>query len=252
MAKPQQVLIIEPKKELRFRGPFTGSPVVSHIKLVNPTTYKVYYKIKTTAPKRYCVRPNSGYLMPKDVTEIAVSLQPYEFDPVEKDKHKFMVQTLIAPEKDDPEYPTDVWKDLSPDQFMNSKLKCVFENPLPATTTAKTTTNTTTTNSDSDITKNFGDTVKSSPKAHDDSEEKLIRAAHEVSQLRVEESNLRQENLQLREDLLKLKNAVSGVDSSLATAKGLSSQHFVSMTPTTSCLIAFAMVIVGFLLGKLI
>lgn len=52
-------------------GPFTGGPVTSYIKLINPTNKKVYFKIKTTAPKRYCVRPNSGALKPKDVTEIA-------------------------------------------------------------------------------------------------------------------------------------------------------------------------------------
>lgn len=52
-------------------GPFTGGPVTSYIKLINPTNKKVYFKIKTTAPKRYCVRPNSGALKPKDVIEIA-------------------------------------------------------------------------------------------------------------------------------------------------------------------------------------
>lgn len=41
------------------------------MKLTNPSTHKVYFKIKTTAPKRYCVRPNSGALKPKEKTEIA-------------------------------------------------------------------------------------------------------------------------------------------------------------------------------------
>lgn len=75
------------------------------MKLINPTNNKVYFKIKTTAPKRYCVRPNSGVLHAKDVCEVAVCLQPYDFDPNEKNKHKFMVQTIIAPdnnETDDP------------------------------------------------------------------------------------------------------------------------------------------------------
>lgn len=27
-----------------------------------------------------------------------MSLQPFDFDPTEKNKHKFMVQTMIAPE----------------------------------------------------------------------------------------------------------------------------------------------------------
>lgn len=38
----------------------------------------------------------------------AVCLQTYDFDPAEKNKHKFMVQTVIAPDDDDDEYPIDV------------------------------------------------------------------------------------------------------------------------------------------------
>ena len=53
-------------------GPFTGAPIASYMKLTNPTnSSKVYFKIKTTAPKRYCVRPNSGLIRPKQVCEIA-------------------------------------------------------------------------------------------------------------------------------------------------------------------------------------
>ncbi|XP_014484186.1 PREDICTED: vesicle-associated membrane protein-associated protein B isoform X2 [Dinoponera quadriceps] len=257
MAKPEQVLIIEPQGELRFRGPFTGGPVTSYIKLINPTTHKVYFKIKTTAPKRYCVRPNSGVLKAKDVTEIAVCLQPYDFDPAEKSKHKFMVQTVIAPDDDDDEYPIDVWKDINPDQLMDSKLKCVFENPVTSTTTVKTTATSTTTKADSNTTngknKAIGDSVKSSPKVLGEAEEKLLKAAQEVNQLRVEESTLRQENLQLREDLMKWRNAALGNDGNLAAARGLSSQSSSQLSPTsTSVLIAIAMVIVGYLLGKLI
>ncbi|TGZ48912.1 Uncharacterized protein DBV15_08042 [Temnothorax longispinosus] len=264
--KPEQVLLIEPQNELRFRGPFTGGPVTSYIKLINPTNKKVYFKIKTTAPKRYCVRPNSGVLKPKDVTEIAVEcrfitvcLQPYDFDPSEKNKHKFMVQTVVAPDDDDDEYPVDVWKDINPDQLMDSKLKCVFENPVTSTTTstAKTTATSTTAKADSNATngknKPVGDSVKSSPKVLGEAEEKLLKAAQEVNQLRVEESTLRQENLQLREDLMKWRNAALGNDGNLAAARGLTSQSNSQLSPTsTSILIAVAMVIVGYLLGKLI
>ncbi|KAG5325280.1 VAPB protein, partial [Pseudoatta argentina] len=216
--KPEQVLLIEPQNELRFRGPFTGGPVTSYIKLINPTNKKVYFKIKTTAPKRYCVRPNSGALKPKDL-----------------------------------------WKDINPDQLMDSKLKCVFENPVINTTssTVKMTATSTTTKADSNATngknKTVGDSVKSSPKLLGEAEEKLIKAAQEVNQLRVEESTLRQENLQLRANLMKWRNAALGNDGNLAAARGLTSQSNSQLSPTsTSILIAFAMVIVGYLLGKLI
>lgn len=54
-------------------GPFTKA-VTSYITLTNPTDKKVCFKIKTTAPKKYCVRPNSGVLEPNNKAEIAGKL----------------------------------------------------------------------------------------------------------------------------------------------------------------------------------
>ena len=95
------------------------------MRLSNPSDRKVCFKIKTTAPKRYCVKPNSGVIDPKQtvqisgnfrpqirfnllalcdlrkiITCISVSLQPFEYDPNEKNRHKFMVQSMFAPEGD--------------------------------------------------------------------------------------------------------------------------------------------------------
>jgi len=48
---------------LYFSGPFS-TVVTSELKLTNPSGKKAAFKVKTTAPKRYCVRPNSGLLEP--------------------------------------------------------------------------------------------------------------------------------------------------------------------------------------------
>ncbi|XP_014671237.1 PREDICTED: vesicle-associated membrane protein-associated protein A-like isoform X2 [Priapulus caudatus] len=125
--KQDQVIVLEPSTELRFKGPFTDV-VTTNLKLINPTEKKVCFKVKTTAPKRYCVRPNSGIISPNADVLISVMLQPFEFDPNEKSKHKFMVQTVFAA-TDDPDLET-VWRDASPDQLMDSKLKCVFIFPV--------------------------------------------------------------------------------------------------------------------------
>ena len=61
------------------------------LKNANASSY-VAFKIKTTAPKRYCVRPNSGLLAPDDIMDVKVMLQPGGTD----EKHKFQVQTLIG------------------------------------------------------------------------------------------------------------------------------------------------------------
>lgn len=124
MAKAEQVLKLEPPTELRFRGSFT-KVVTACLKLTNPTERKVCFKVKTTAPKRYCVRPNSGFVEPHGVVEVAVMLQPFDYDPKEKSKHKFMVQTMFAPEGE-VDHET-VWKEADQSAFMDSKLKCVFD-----------------------------------------------------------------------------------------------------------------------------
>ncbi|XP_059832327.1 VAMP (vesicle-associated membrane protein)-associated protein A, like isoform X4 [Hypanus sabinus] len=55
-------------------------------------------------------------------------LQPFDYDPNEKSKHKFMVQTVYAPpgaaDMD------AVWKDAKAEDLMDSKLRCVFELPF--------------------------------------------------------------------------------------------------------------------------
>lgn len=126
--KPEQILALEPPYELRFRGPFTDV-VTSELKLGNPSEKRVCFKVKTTAPKRYCVRPNSGLIEPGQDVTVAVMLQPFDYDPNERNKHKFMVQTMFAP--DGPiESQEALWKEAKADQLMDSKLKCVFELPV--------------------------------------------------------------------------------------------------------------------------
>ena len=53
-----------------FPGPFQ-EVVTSHLYLKNPTNNIVVFKVKTTAPKQYCVRPNSGVLDPHCVQDIS-------------------------------------------------------------------------------------------------------------------------------------------------------------------------------------
>ena len=76
MAKPEQVLQIEPQHELTFVGPFTTA-VSAVMSLKNPSDRKVCFKIKTTAPKRYCVKPNSGVIDAKQKVQVAGKLNNF-------------------------------------------------------------------------------------------------------------------------------------------------------------------------------
>uniref|UniRef100_A0A3B4AN65 MSP domain-containing protein n=1 Tax=Periophthalmus magnuspinnatus TaxID=409849 RepID=A0A3B4AN65_9GOBI len=125
MARPEQVLVLEPQEELRFRGPFTDV-VTATLKLTNPSHRNVCFKVKTTAPRRYCVRPNSGVIDAGTSVNVSVMLQPFEYDPNDRSRHKFMVMSVLAPDNMmDMETYTHIYTHL-----MDSRLKCTFEMPL--------------------------------------------------------------------------------------------------------------------------
>ncbi|EDL09982.1 mCG56291 [Mus musculus] len=125
-AKPQQVLVLDPPTDLKFKGPFTGL-LTAHLKLRNPSARKVCFKVKSTSPRRYCVRPNNGVIDPGCTVTVAATMQPSCCGPSKEVKHKFMVQTVFAPP--DISDLEAVWREAHPGELMDSKLRCVFEPP---------------------------------------------------------------------------------------------------------------------------
>ncbi|CAF3500027.1 unnamed protein product [Rotaria sordida] len=121
-----------PNGDLVFKGPFNVVSTTT-LKLSNSGNERLAYKIKTTAPKRYCVKPNSGFLEPHGTANIQVMLQPHTSgQDDDRSKHKFMVQWVDVPNS----YSDDVenfWKqDLSKLNVHDSKLKCIFNDDQPA------------------------------------------------------------------------------------------------------------------------
>ncbi|XP_071446649.1 vesicle-associated membrane protein-associated protein B [Hetaerina americana] len=247
MSKQEQILIIEPQNELKFVGPFC-SPVTSFMKLINPSDQRVCFKIKTTAPKKYCVRPNSGILDPKSSVDIAVCLQPFEYDPNEKNKHKFMVQTMFAPDGDI--NMDSLWKDAKPEKFMDSKLKCVFELPPPPEN-----------NQDPNCSvneekpKRTGSAFREILFAGQNTsayQGELAKAATEVRFLREEESSLRQENIQLKEEILRLRRSAASSGTSAPAPLVNTAAPSTGTIPMYYLIIALGAVFFGVIVGKFI
>ncbi|EIW67846.1 hypothetical protein TREMEDRAFT_44861 [Tremella mesenterica DSM 1558] len=93
---------ISPANQLGFPRPLTTT-VKRSILLHNPHSAPVAFKVKTTAPKQYCVRPNSGRIEPGENVEVQVLLQPLPVEPPPhaKCKDKFLVQSAyIAPDSE--------------------------------------------------------------------------------------------------------------------------------------------------------
>ncbi|KAJ2449598.1 phosphatidylinositol-binding protein scs2 [Coemansia sp. RSA 2336] len=93
-------LVYEPGDALIFCQPFK---TLSHavLRLTNKNNGPVAFKVKTTAPKQYCVRPNAGRIDPSQSVEVQVSLQPMKEElPADfKCRDKFLIQSIqISPE----------------------------------------------------------------------------------------------------------------------------------------------------------
>ncbi|KAH6604541.1 major sperm [Trichoderma cornu-damae] len=93
---------IEPL-ELSFRRPFTVE-VAQILKIKNPSSSPLAFKVKTTAPKQYCVRPNAGRIEPGQDFDVTVLLQAMKSDPPldARCRDKFLVQS--APITSDKEF----------------------------------------------------------------------------------------------------------------------------------------------------
>uniref|UniRef100_F7BJR6 VAMP associated protein B and C n=1 Tax=Equus caballus TaxID=9796 RepID=F7BJR6_HORSE len=282
MAKVEQVLSLEPQHELKFRGPFTDV-VTTNLKLGNPTDRNVCFKVKTTAPRRYCVRPNSGIIEAGASINVSVMLQPFDYDPNEKSKHKFMVQSLFAPpDTSDMEavgmFPTVsspsprnpercervdyrvsfnpkgfcglfffrlvLWKEAKPEDLMDSKLRCVFE--LPAENDKP---------HDVEINKIISTTAsktetpmvsKALSSSLDDTEVKKVM--EECKRLQGEVQRLREENKQFKEeDGLRMRKSVQS--NSPAPASATAGKEEGLSTRLLALVVLFF--IVGVIIGKI-
>ncbi|ORX66024.1 PapD-like protein, partial [Linderina pennispora] len=95
-------LVYEPGDALVFRQPFK-TLTQDVLRLTNKNNSPVAFKVKTTAPKQYCVRPNAGRIESGDAVEVQIVLQPMqeEFPADHKCRDKFLIQSIqITPEMD--------------------------------------------------------------------------------------------------------------------------------------------------------
>ncbi|XP_021639139.1 vesicle-associated protein 2-1 isoform X1 [Hevea brasiliensis] len=102
------------------------------LKVVNNTEQHVAFKVKTTSPKKYFVRPNTGVIQPWDSCVIRVTLQAQREYPADMQcKDKFLLQsTTILPHTDVDELPPDTFnKDSSGKTLEECKLRVVYVNP---------------------------------------------------------------------------------------------------------------------------
>ncbi|KAK9698839.1 hypothetical protein RND81_08G134900 [Saponaria officinalis] len=100
------------------------------LKVTNNTDQNVAFKVKTTSPKKYFVRPNTGVIHPWDSCVIRVTLQAQrEYPPDMQCKDKFLLQsTIVSPDSED-DLPQDTFNKDSGRTIEECKLKVVYASP---------------------------------------------------------------------------------------------------------------------------
>ncbi|KAJ6942875.1 vesicle-associated protein 2-1-like [Populus alba x Populus x berolinensis] len=102
------------------------------LKVANNTEHHVAFKVKTTSPKKYFVRPNTGVIQPWDSCVIRVTLQAQREYPSDMQcKDKFLLQsTIVPPLADVDELPPDTFnKDSDGKVIHDRKLRVVYIPP---------------------------------------------------------------------------------------------------------------------------
>ncbi|KAJ1387477.1 Vesicle-associated membrane-protein-associated protein [Sesbania bispinosa] len=123
------ILDIEPS-ELEFIFELKKQSSCS-VQLSNNTHHYVAFKVKTTSPKKYSVRPNVGVLAPKATCEFIVTMQAQRVAPEDMVcKDKFLVQsTLVSAETTSEDVTSSLFVKDGSRYIEEYKLKVVLISP---------------------------------------------------------------------------------------------------------------------------
>ncbi|XP_058082276.1 vesicle-associated protein 2-2-like isoform X2 [Magnolia sinica] len=117
-----ELLEIQPK-ELKFVFELKKQCHCS-VQLVNNSDEYVAFKVKTTSPKKYSVRPNTGIVLPKSTCDFTVTMQAQQAAPPDiQCRDKFLIQSMVVP------FGTTV-EDITSSLFTKENGRYIEENKL--------------------------------------------------------------------------------------------------------------------------
>ncbi|XP_065039891.1 vesicle-associated protein 2-1-like [Musa acuminata AAA Group] len=129
MSAGGQMISVHPE-ELTFELELE-KPSYCNIKVANNTEHHVAFKVKTTSPTKYFVRPNASVVQPWDSCTVTVSHQAQkEYPPDMQCKDKFLIQSAkVPPSSDMDEIPSDTFNKDSAKVIEELKLRVVYTFP---------------------------------------------------------------------------------------------------------------------------
>ena len=119
-------------ESLYIEGPYDKQKW-TRFALINEQPKNQVFKIKSTRPESISVSPNSGFIKSYERIEILVTLAGDCFDPMVRNREKFLIQSAFTV------VPSSAWKETSPREvFKNvakpseAKLSLKFLSPMPS------------------------------------------------------------------------------------------------------------------------
>ncbi|XP_006647598.1 vesicle-associated protein 1-2-like [Oryza brachyantha] len=157
--------------------------------LTNKTDEYVAFKVKTTSPKKYCVRPNNGIVAPRSTSDVLVTMQAQrEAPPDMQCKDKFLVQSAIVKQDLSPQDITgDVFTKQSGNVVDEVKLRVVYTTPQPTSANG---------GSEEGLGSLSDQEATKGPR-----ESETITSEALISKLKVEKNSAIQQNIKLQEEL---------------------------------------------------
>ncbi|CAL1537982.1 unnamed protein product, partial [Lymnaea stagnalis] len=115
-----RLLTVSPADELVFQPGDTGDSF-DVITMTNTLPVPVAFKVKTTSPEKFRVRPSAGIIAPEKKEEVYVYLVPDVRADITKEKFLIMAMETTPGNATDP---ITMFKDAPKDAVMQHKLKC--------------------------------------------------------------------------------------------------------------------------------
>ncbi|CAH1388419.1 unnamed protein product [Nezara viridula] len=119
-SRPTQLLVLDPEDTLTFAGS-CNETCIADLEVTNPTPYSICYKIKTTATRRYSVKPKVGVLLPYSRQVVNFQVKGEKIDIMDK----FKLLSAVVPNNVGAD-PSQMWEYINEATTMQSKIKVMF------------------------------------------------------------------------------------------------------------------------------
>ncbi|KAF2315383.1 hypothetical protein GH714_039081 [Hevea brasiliensis] len=199
------------------------------MQLTNKSDKYVAFKVKTTNPKKYCVRPNTGIILPGTTCNVTVTMQAQKEAPHDMQcRDKFLLQSVAASDG-------ATTKDITADMFNKEDGKVVQEfklrvvyipanppSPVPEESEEGSSPRASVLENDNQDASLFEDVLRSLEEPKEKSSEEWST----ISKLTEEKAAALKQNQQLRQELEQMrkqvsKNRAGGFSSSFVLLVGL-------------------------------